>query len=629
MSLSGKIGFTSVTQITGKFSVFGQLTMKIPAWLDLSRSTMRRITVFELIYRLISIVIISPFSFYVVYRFVQFSGHPSIGNLDLSGFFLSLPGIGAMIGFGALFLTGFYFEISGLLLNLRPTQNRLNNPEILQYLVIHFHRLLLLGLMQVLTALIMILPGAVLTLLMIEQLWDGWDLNTLVILKPVIFWKGVGLGVAINAIPGFFVVRQLLRWSMAVPILLFSGKWSGVRQILEESHGLTSAHLNAIGKRIVGWFLVQSVITVATLLLLEKSADGILDLVGFSVVLAIPATIVILISHFLVVNLVSIVFNVSFACILVEIYERLKGPLPLHDGGLLQSSHKASVNRLAFSAIALLGLISGVSVLQLNSLDIHDEVEVIAHRAGGALAPENTIAALKNAIRLGCEWAEIDVQLTSDQKIIVAHDTDLRRLAHLNKAVQECTLAEIQSLDVGSAFSAEFKGEQIPTLEDFLNVAKDKIRIVIELKPHSQQDAAPLARAVVNLLQKRGETTRHRVCSLSYEAVQSVRRDDPSIELGFIVAQAVGPIEKLDADFFMIDQKMATQKLVERCKAVGNRFVLAWTVDNPDKVLPLIDNGVRGIITDNPPLIRERYDELRNLSTLGRLVIRVRNEIAD
>lgn len=413
------MSITSITQNTDKFSVFGQLIMKIPAWLDLSRLTLRRITIFELIYRLISIVIISPFSFYVLYRFVKFSGHPSIGNLDLSGFFLSLPGIGAMIGFGALFLTGLYFEISGLMLNLRPTENRLNNPEILQYLVIHFHRLLLLGLVQVMTALIMILPGAVLTLLFIEWLWDGWDLNTLVILKPVIFWQGVGLGVVINAIPGLFVVRQLLRWSMAIPIMLFSVKQSGVRKILEESHGLTAAHLNAIGKRIVGWFLVQSVITLVTLLLLKKSADGILDLVGFSVVLAIPATIVILITHFLVVNLVSIVFNVSFACILVEIYEKIKGPLPHYDGGLLQSSYKASVIRLAFSAIALLGLISGVSVLKFNSLDIHDEVEVIAHRAGGALAPENTIAALKNAIRLGCEWAEIDVQLTRDRKSVV------------------------------------------------------------------------------------------------------------------------------------------------------------------------------------------------------------------
>jgi hypothetical protein len=52
-------------------------------------------------------------------------------------------------------------------------------------------------------------------------------------------------------------------------------------------------------------------------------------------------------------------------------------------------------------------------------------------------------------------------------------------------------------------------------------------------------------------------------------------------------------------------------------------------VDDPNKILPLIDNGVAGIITDNPPVIRERYEELRQLSTLGRLLIRVRDEIAD
>jgi glycerophosphoryl diester phosphodiesterase len=574
-------------------------------------------------------MIISPLSFFVLYQFVKFSGRPSIGNLELTGFFLSIPGIGSIVVFGTLLLAGLYFEICGLLLNLRPTNARIGNDEILRYLFRNFPRLIQLGLIQISVYLILLLPGAVITLIMMNQKWSGWDLNTLVILKPAIFWEVVVIGLLINCISGFFVIRQFLRWSMALPLLLFYGENLELRSLLSKSRELTESRLNEIAQRVIRWFIVQSFISFITLFLLSRSADFILDRVGFSLILAIPATIAILILHFLVVTFLSVILNVSFALILLEIYEKLTGQITVATMALENQRWKRYLPRITLIFFVMTTITLSVWAILVNSLDLEDHVEIIAHRAGGALAPENTIAAVKNAIAIQSDWAEIDVQLTRDSQIIVAHDTDLRRLAHVNKTVADCTLAEIELMEVGSAFRPEFRGEKIPTLDSFLDAARGQIRVVIELKPHSIQDAEPLAKAVVELLQRRGEVKRHRVCSLSYEAVQAVRRFEPEIELGFIVAQAVGPIEKLDADFFMIDQKMATQRLVERCRASGNRFVLAWTVDDPNKILPLIDNGVAGIITDNPPVIRERYEELRQLSTLGRLLIRVRDEIAD
>jgi glycerophosphoryl diester phosphodiesterase len=603
--------------------------MNKPEWLKLSLLTVRRLAIFELLYRLISLMIISPLSFFVLYQFVKFSGRPSIGNLELTGFFLSIPGIGSIVVFGTLLLAGLYFEICGLLLNLRPTNARIGNDEILRYLFRNFPRLIQLGLIQISVYLILLLPGAVITLIMMNQKWSGWDLNTLVILKPAIFWEVVVIGLLINGISGFFVIRQFLRWSMALPLLLFYGENLELRSLLSKSRELTESRLNEIAQRVIRWFIVQSFISFITLFLLSRSADFILDRVGFSLILAIPATIAILILHFLVVTFLSVILNVSFALILLEIYEKLTGQITVATMALENQRWKRYLPRITLIFFVMTTITLSVWAILVNSLDLEDHVEIIAHRAGGALAPENTIAAVKNAIAIQSEWAEIDVQLTRDSQIIVAHDTDLRRLAHVNKTVADCTLAEIELMEVGSAFRPEFRGEKIPTLDSFLEAARGQIRVVIELKPHSIQDAEPLAKAVVELLQRRGEVKRHRVCSLSYEAVQAVRRFEPEIELGFIVAQAVGPIEKLDADFFMIDQKMATQRLVERCRASGNRFVLAWTVDDPNKILPLIDNGVAGIITDNPPVIRERYEELRQLSTLGRLLIRVRDEIAD
>jgi hypothetical protein len=57
--------------------------------------------------------------------------------------------------------------------------------------------------------------------------------------------------------------------------------------------------------------------------------------------------------------------------------------------------------------------------------------------------------------------------------------------------------------------------------------------------------------------------------------------------------------------------------------------VLAWTVDNPEMVLPLLDRGVDGIITDNPPIIAARLNEIRGLNSVQRLILRARNALAD
>ena len=142
--------------------------MNKPEWLKLSLLTVRRLAIFELLYRLISLMIISPLSFFVLYQFVKFSGRPSIGNLELTGFFLSIPGIGSIVVFGTLLLAGLYFEICGLLLNLRPTNARIGNDEILRYLFRNFPRLIQLGLIQISVYLILLLPGAVITLIMMN-----------------------------------------------------------------------------------------------------------------------------------------------------------------------------------------------------------------------------------------------------------------------------------------------------------------------------------------------------------------------------------------------------------------------------------------------------------------------------
>ena len=93
--------------------------------------------------------------------------------------------------------------------------------------------------------------------------------------------------------------------------------------------------------------------------------------------------------------------------------------------------------------------------LDLN-IDYGRIVEVTAHRGASSFYPENTMSAFKGALELGSDWIELDVQQTKDKKIIVLHDTNLKRTTGVNKNTWEATYAEIKTLDAGSFFSKKY-----------------------------------------------------------------------------------------------------------------------------------------------------------------------------
>ena len=93
---------------------------------------------------------------------------------------------------------------------------------------------------------------------------------------------------------------------------------------------------------------------------------------------------------------------------------------------------------------------------------------IIAHRGASGYAPENTLASMELAIKLGCDAIELDIHLTKDQQIVVCHDFTVDRTTNGRGEIENLTLEDIKKLDAGSWFSDEFKGEKIPTLEEVI-----------------------------------------------------------------------------------------------------------------------------------------------------------------
>ena len=185
----------------------------------------------------------------------------------------------------------------------------------------------------------------------------------------------------------------------------------------------------------------------------------------------------------------------------------------------------------AGAALALYGSVAGLSV--------HCErVEATAHRGYSRAAPENTLSAFRKAVEVGADYAELDVQRTADSALVILHDSDLMRLTKTSKGIHELTLAEVRRFDVGSHFDPAFAGERIPTLAEVIALARGKIKLNIELKFHGKDRR--LAADVACLLREEDFEDQCVVTSLNYDGLVEVKRHNPRLQTGVIVAVALG-----------------------------------------------------------------------------------------
>jgi glycerophosphoryl diester phosphodiesterase len=591
----------------------------------------RSLVPFALAFQLLSVALLTPLAAGALRYFLGRWGRASVGNFEIAAFLLTGPGLAAMVAVGVLSLVTLYFEIAGIMRLL--AEPRLAWWQGLLTSTGKLHRMALLGLRQLLTFFGLAVPFLAAIGIVYATLWAGRDIYPLVVLKPPAFWAGAGLAGLIAAVYLAIAGRLFLRWLLALPTLLFE-PGVGVSGALASSWERTRGRWPRMLAVLLGLGLVELAVSAAALGGLKWASDAILERLGTSLAVALPATALLLAVHGLLVSALSIAGVIALAAVVLALYREAVGPeVPLavvDEDGPPAPRFWLSFRRAVFAGLlALVGVVAYGSYAALHSLRLGDALEITAHRAGAAHAPENTIVALRRAAADGADWAEIDVVRTADDRLVVMHDTDLVRVANSRKRVSQATLAEIEAIDVGAQFSPEFAGERIPTFEAFLDAAKAlPIRLNVELKPEVSADAEPLARKTVAAIQAAGMAERCRVCSQSDPAIRLARRLEPKLQIGFIVARALGDPATLDVDFLMVETDLATRSLVRRARLRGME-VHAWSVKDPGLVARLLDHGVANIITDDPAMIRARFDEIRDLSAVDRLLLRARTALTE
>lgn len=230
-----------------------------------------------------------------------------------------------------------------------------------------------------------------------------------------------------------------------------------------------------------------------------------------------------------------------------------------------------------------------------------NRIAVIAHRGGAGIMPENTLAAFQRAIRLGCDYVEVDVRTTRDGKLVIMHDRTVDRTTNGSGAVNTLTLAEIRKLDAGAKFSPLYRGERVPTLDEVFELCRGKINVYID---HKEAPVEAILRTI-----RRHRMEKQVLIYGGLDKLQEWKRTAPYLPVmpslpqpyrrpgGIVELKKVLPVDALNGDMVLW-----TTELVQEAHREGITVYVdnLGFPDTPEGYRQSIEMGVNGIETDYP-----------------------------
>jgi glycerophosphoryl diester phosphodiesterase len=240
----------------------------------------------------------------------------------------------------------------------------------------------------------------------------------------------------------------------------------------------------------------------------------------------------------------------------------------------------------------------------------------VAHRGASGYAPENTLAAIDEAHRLGAETVEVDVQLTSDDHLVLMHDTRLDRTTDAAEvfpgrapySVADFTLAEIRELDAGSFFGEEFAGERVPLLGEALDLLHSyDMNLLLEVKQPAlypgieHQIAVELARHPHWLVPNAPDEP-HRIVvqSFDWESTRASKDLLPSVPHALLGRVPESEIDDYGwAHMINPNHTVIDADYVSEVHDAGLE-IMPYTINDPAVMGRVLEMGVDGFITDFP-----------------------------
>lgn len=259
--------------------------------------------------------------------------------------------------------------------------------------------------------------------------------------------------------------------------------------------------------------------------------------------------------------------------------------------------------KLAATTSVIMIIIFGHMGYQMFSTEINKNVLIVAHRGYSEMGVENSIEALEGAAMAGADYVELDIQLTKDNKFVVMHDFNLKRLAGVDKKVKDMNFDEIERLTLRQG---DFESH-IPSFEEFVKRAKElNIKLLVELKPHGGEPDN-YAELFINEMKRLGVEKTYKTMSGNLDIMEEIEDKAPEIETGHIIALQFGNFSDEKVDFFVLEDFSFNDILSADAKK-KEKDIFIWTINDGETIVKYLHKDVTGIITDYPNMVKKEIE---------------------
>ncbi|MCB7060219.1 glycerophosphodiester phosphodiesterase [Streptococcus sp. 210928-DFI.4.42] len=273
---------------------------------------------------------------------------------------------------------------------------------------------------------------------------------------------------------------------------------------------------------------------------------------------------------------------------------------------VMHSKGSRKMKGLFALTVVFLMVQSGISVFELATLKVNDQIKLIAHRGDVSKGVENSLEALEAAAKGKAAYAEMDILLTKDHQFVVMHDYNLKRLAGVDKDVKDMTLAEVQGLKI----QQDGHTSHIPSFEEYVKRAKElKMKLLVELKPHGAEPENYVD-LFVQKMRDLGNEKDYPAMSLDLSVMEKVEKKAPEIKTGYVIPIQFGRFQNDSVDFFAIEDFSYQEDLVTQAHEMKKELYV-WTINDKQKLTKYLQQPIDGLITDELTVAQRLKKDLK------------------
>lgn len=573
-------------------------------------NTYQQYLVFEFLYLVMTSFLFVPIIAYIFNRMLLAMGSSSLLNSELFKIGLSFEGIIGLSIISIIAVIIIFVELGVLIIISHKAyfHKDISVFEAVVTTVRKIPKLFRLSIMYLIILLLLLIP-------LIEFTFSSTLLESIDI--PVFMMERIANSQVFMLLYGIgfvLVIYLFIRWIFTLHFIVIEDK--STREAIKGSLELTKNNkISILIALLLLNFLISLVVVAAA-----SAISFIPTLIDINLKIRLVENYLLTLSSFFayVFALLLTPINIIF---ITRLYYRFKQRQGWKLTDNLTTSKDSSLRRMeeqAFSffrtrkrlflAVVLINLVGTLGISYYISDDVINlgrNIHIAAHRGDKLSAPENSLSSIRAALEKEIDFVEIDVQLTKDGVVVLAHDLDLKRVAGAPLNVSELTYAEIAGLDIGYLFAEEFNGERIPTLAEALQEVKGQAKLLVDLKPYGYIEE--LANKVVDLVQEYNMVNQVYIQSFEYKALEAVRRANSEIKIGQILFLAAGDLSAFDVDFYTIEQSMLSHKFIRDARQ-NNREVWVWTVNKESDIKEVLKYDIDGIITDYPDRVKKQLE---------------------